>query len=90
MDGLQYFIFMSIGVALFLVIIFVLLRKYNVSNYFRIMFVGVLLISIAIIIFSFFVGGWAGIGYGFMGFSILIGTVVASVVIALIRYFGND
>ena len=51
------------------------------------MFVGLLLLSIAIIVISFIVGGWTGMGVGFIGLSILIGTIMGGSISSLISYF---
>ena len=54
------------------------------------MFVGLLLLSIAIIFISLIVGGWAGMGAGFIGLSILIGAIIGGFISSLISHFRTN
>jgi hypothetical protein len=52
--------------------------------------VGLLLFSIAIVVISFIVGGWARIGFGLIGLSILIGAIIGGLISSLISYFRTN
>lgn len=68
-----------------------LFLKIKYHNYFILAFVGLLLLSLGIICIGALIDGWNGMGYMFMGFSILIssitGTLIAVLIFSLIKYF---
>lgn len=83
MAGFEVFIFIALGVSLLMVIASVVLQKNmpeKKKHYLRFGFLGLLVISLGIFIFSFIIGGWVGIGYGFMAISILVGTLLGGLV----------
>ncbi|MFP3513895.1 YesK family protein, partial [Peribacillus sp. SIMBA_075] len=57
------------------------------GKYIGIGFSVVLMVSVAIIIISFFVGGWSGMGYGLIGISIFIGTILGGILNLVIKHF---
>jgi len=87
---MQIFIYICLGVTLLFAIASILLRRIfpeKNGKYLGIGFAGLLIISIVIIIISFFVGGWSGMGYGFIGISIFIGTILGGVLNIVIKHF---
>ncbi|WP_431030485.1 YesK family protein [Lysinibacillus sp. LZ02] len=56
-------------------------------NFIGTIFLSFLLISVAIVIISFFIGGWSGMGIGLMGLSIFIGTIIGIVLTSLLQLF---
>ena len=87
MEGFEVFIYITLGVIVLYAITSILLKRNKYDKYIGIMFVGLLLLSIAIIVISFIVGGWTGMGVGFIGLSILIGTIMGGSISSLISYF---
>ncbi|MFF0826003.1 YesK family protein [Brevibacillus sp. NPDC003359] len=89
MEGFEIFIYICLGVTLLFTIASILLRRTfpeKNSMYLGIGFAGLLIISIVIIIISFFVGGWSGMGYGLIGISILIGTLLGGIFNKVIKH----
>ncbi|QDS35022.1 YesK family protein [Brevibacillus brevis] len=89
MEGFEIFIYICLGVTLLFTIASILLRRTfpeKNSRYLGIGFAGLLIISIVIIIISFFVGGWNGMGYGLIGISILIGTILGGIFNKVIKH----
>lgn len=83
MEGFGIFIYIALGVTVLLVVASILLKKSipeKKDKYLRIGFYALLIISIGIVIISLFVGGWSGMGYGFIGASILVGTIVGGII----------
>ncbi|KZE37818.1 hypothetical protein AV656_09840 [Bhargavaea cecembensis] len=83
MEGFEVFIFIALGAALLMVIASVVLEKSvpeKKKQYLRFVFLGLLIISLGIFIFSFIIGGWEGIGFGFMAISILAGTLLGGLI----------
>ena len=90
MEGFGVFIYIALGVTVLLVIASILLKKSlpdKRDKYFSIGFSGLIIVSIGIVIISFFVGGWSGMGYGFIGVSILIGTLIGGLINSVTSYF---
>ena len=90
MEGFEFFIYITLGVIVLYVITSILLKRNKHEKYGGIIFVGLLLLSIAIIVISFIVGGWAGMGFGFIGLSILIGAIIGGFISSLISYFRTN
>ena len=90
MEGFEFFIYITFGVIVLYVITSILLKRNKYEKYIGIVFVGLLLVSIAIIIISFIVGGWAGMGFGFIGLSILIGAIIGGFISSLISYLRTN
>jgi len=89
MDGFEVFIYISLGVTILFVITSMLLKRNKYDKYISTVFAWLLLISIVIIVISLIVGGWTGMGYGFIGLSILIGTIIGGLIFSVIKYFGK-
>lgn len=90
MEGFRIFIYIALGVTVLLVIASILLKKLipeKRDKYLSISFFGLLIISIGIVSSSLFVGGWNGMGYGLIGVSILIGTIIGGLINIVISYF---
>lgn len=90
MEGFGIFIYIALGVTVLLVIASILLKKSipeKKDKYLSIGFSGLLLISIGIVIGSLFVGGWSGMGYGFIGISIFVGTIIGGLINSVTSYF---
>lgn len=90
MDGFEIFIYICLGVTLLFAIASILLRRTfpeKNGKYLSIGFDVLLMISIVIISISFFVGGWSGMGYGLIGISILIGTLLGGILNKAIKHF---
>ena len=90
MEGFEVFIYITLGVIVLYAITSILLKRNKYDKYIGIMFVGLFLLSIAIIVISFIVGGWTGMGVGFIGLSILIGTIIGGFISSLISYFRTN
>ncbi|WP_299514317.1 YesK family protein [uncultured Rummeliibacillus sp.] len=83
MEGFGIFIYIALGVTVLLVVASIFLKKSipeKKDKYLSIGFYGLVIISIGIVIISLFVGGWSGMGYGFIGASILVGTIVGGLI----------
>ncbi len=83
MAGFEVFIFIALGATLLMVIASIVLQKSmpeKKKQYLRFGFLGLLILSLGIFIFSFYIGGWQGIGYGFMAISILVGTLLGGLI----------
>ncbi|MFP3390309.1 YesK family protein [Brevibacillus sp. SIMBA_040] len=90
MEGFEIFIYMCLGVALLFAIASIIARRIfpeKNGKYIGIGFSVVLMVSVAIIIISFFVGGWSGMGYGLIGISIFIGTILGGILNLVIKHF---
>lgn len=90
MEDFGVFIYIALGVTVLLVAASILLKKSNPEKkdkYLNIAFYGLLIISIGIVIISLFVGGWSGMGYGLIGASILVGTLVGGIINSVTSYF---
>ena len=90
MEGFEFFIYIILGVIVLYVITSILLKRNKYDKYIGKVFVGLLLLSIAIIVISLIVGGWAGMGVGFIGLSILIGAIIGGLISSLISYFRTN
>ncbi|MEK4229341.1 YesK family protein [Solibacillus sp. FSL H8-0538] len=86
MEGFEIPIFISLIVAVFLVLILMLLERNKYGKYISRVIIGLLLFSIGTIVVSLFIGGWTGMGYGIMGLFILIGTILGSVIFGLTKW----
>ena len=83
MEGFGIFIYIALGVTVLLVVASIFLKKSipeKKDKYLSIGFYGLVIISIGIVIISLFVGGLSGMGYGFIGASILVGTIVGGLI----------
>ncbi|MBH0332443.1 hypothetical protein B5G50_08825 [Brevibacillus brevis] len=90
MEGFEIFIYICLGVTLLFAVASILLRRIfpeKNGKYLSIGFAGLLIISFVIIINGFFVGGWSGMGYGLLGISILIGTLLGGILNKVIKHF---
>ena len=90
MEGFEIFIYITLGVIVLYAITSILFKRNKYDKYISIVFVGLLLLSIAIIFISFIVGGWAGMGVGFIGLSILIGAIIGGFISSLISHFPTN
>ena len=90
MEGFEVFIYITLGVIVLYAITSILLKRNKYDKYISIVFVGLLLLSIAIIFISFIVGGWAGMGVGFIGLSIFIGAIIGGFISSLISHFRTN
>jgi asparagine N-glycosylation enzyme membrane subunit Stt3 len=90
MAGFKFFIFILLGISiLFAVASIVLKNSIQKDKYLRAGFSALIIISISIIIISLFIGGWSGMGYGFIGICIFIGTIVIGLINWLITSIRN-
>lgn len=77
--------FLTIGITIFLLFSFsIYFYKKKHLKQFIIPIAGILL-SLLLIILSFFIGAWEGMGLGFFGFAIFIGSAVTVITIAIIH-----
>ena len=90
MEGFEVFIYITLGVIVLYAITSIILKRNKYDKYIGIVFVGLLLLSIAIIFISLIVGGWAGMGAGFIGLSILIGAIIGGFISSLISRFRTN
>ena len=90
MEGFEVFIYITLGVIVLYAITSILLKRNKYDKYISIVFVGLLLLSIAIIFISLIVGGWSGMGVGFIGLSILIGAIIGGFISSLISHFRTN
>ena len=89
-EGFGFFIYIALGVTVLLVVASILLKKSipeKKDKYLSIGFYGLLIISIGIVVISLFLGGWRGMGYGIIGASILVGTIIGGIVNSVTGYF---
>ncbi|RCW64538.1 YesK family protein [Saliterribacillus persicus] len=86
MEGFEFFVYISLGVIVLYAITSMLLKRNKYDKYVGIVFVGLLSLSIVTIVISFIVGGWAGMGVGFIGLSILIGAIIGGLISSLISF----
>lgn len=90
MEGFEIFIYIALGVTVLLVVASMLLKRSipeKKDKYLNIGFYGLLIISLGIVISSLFVGGWSGMGYGLIGGSILVGTIIGGIINSATSYF---
>lgn len=85
MEGFDIFVYIFLGIAAASIAIGFFLRKRGYDRLVGRMFAGLFLLSISIIVISLLIGGWEGMGYGFMGMSIFLGTMIGAVVMTAIR-----
>lgn len=52
--------------------------------------IGLLLASIGVIIYSLYVGGWRGIGFGLLGMTIFIGALIGALLSIFINFVSKD
>ena len=90
MEGFEVFIYITLGVIVLYAITSIILKRNKYDKYIGIVFVGLLLLSIAIIFISLIVGGWSGMGVGFIGLSILIGAIIGGFISSLISHFRTN
>lgn len=86
MDGFEVFIGIGLVVTILFVITSMILKRKNYNKYIIKVFVGLFLVGIGIIVISLFIGGWVGMGYGFIGLSIIIGTIIGAIINLVIDY----
>jgi hypothetical protein len=90
MAGFRVFIFILLGIStLFAVASIVLKNSIRKDKYLRGGFSALIIISIAIVIISLFIGGWSGMGYGFIGVCMFIGTILNGFIYWLINSIRN-
>ncbi len=90
MEGFEIFIYIAFGATVLLVVASILLKKFipeKKDKYLSISFYGLLIISIGIVIIGLFIGGWSGMGYGLIGASILVGTIIGRIINSVTSYF---
>ncbi|KGR85069.1 YesK family protein [Lysinibacillus odysseyi] len=85
MEGFHIFLYICLGIALLSVAISVFLRRSRHERLISKMYAFLFLVSVLIILISLFIGGWEGMGYGFIGISIFLGSVIGLAVTILIR-----
>ncbi len=90
MNGFEVFVYIALGVTVLLVVASILLKKIipeKKNKYLSIGFCGLLILSVGIVISSFFIGGWIGIGYGLFGTSIFLGTIMGVITNSVLSNF---
>ncbi|QST00401.1 hypothetical protein IMZ31_02045 [Pontibacillus sp. ALD_SL1] len=73
------YLFMTAIITVSLIGISLILQK-NDSKFYYVFSPLFMLVSIVLLLISFLVGGWEGIGIGAISFSILIASVISSIV----------
>ena len=93
MEDFGFFIFLALGITILFVMASIVLKKSipeKKDKYLSVGFSTLIIISIGIVIISLFVGGWSGMGYGLIGISILIGTILGGLINSVTIFFiGN-
>lgn len=93
MEGYGFLIFLVLAVAVLLLVAGWILKKAlpleKVNQIMAVSFAALLLASIALIIISLYIGGWAGMGYGVIGMCVLIGTIIGGFLYAGFYYFSD-
>ncbi|MCA1040028.1 YesK-like family protein [Bacillus infantis] len=90
MAGFRVFIFISLGISTLLAVASIVLKNSKMKDkYLRGGFSALIIISIAIVIISLFIGGWSGMGYGFIGICMFIGTILNGFIYWLINSIRN-
>ncbi|MFF5994640.1 YesK family protein [Lysinibacillus sp. KU-BSD001] len=87
MEGFEIFIYICLVTAIAFFIVAMLLKRKKNDQFIGTIFLSFLLISVTIVIISFFIGGWSGMGIGLMGLSIFIGTIIGIVLTSLLQLF---
>ncbi len=85
MEGFNIFLYICLGIAVFSVAIGIFLRRRQHDRIIGKMFALLFLVSVSILLISLFIGGWEGMGYGFIGISIFLGSIIGLAVTVLIR-----
>lgn len=93
MEGYGFLLFLVLAVAVLVLIAGWVLKKAlppeKAGQTMAVSFAALLLASIALIIISLYIGGWAGMGYGVIGMCVLIGTIIGSFLYAGFYYFSD-
>ena len=93
LEGFGFPLFLVLIVVVFLLITGIVLKKSlpseKANKTMAVIFAALLLASIAIVIISLYIGGWAGMGYGIMGLCILVGTIIAGFLYAIMHYLSS-
>lgn len=90
MAGFRVFIIILLGISiLFAAASKILKGSVQKDKYLKAGFSALIIISIAIIIISLFIGGWSGMGYGFIGVCIFIGTILTGIINWLMNSIRN-
>jgi hypothetical protein len=85
MEGFDIFLYICLSIAAASTAIGFFLRKKRYERLVGKMFASLFLLSVSIILISLFIGGWEGMGYGFIGISIFLGSIIGLAVTVLIR-----
>ncbi|CAG9612288.1 hypothetical protein BACCIP111899_01461 [Bacillus rhizoplanae] len=89
MEKVEIFWIISIITTVVVFLISFMLRKSFPNRSFDIAF-GLIVIIICFVCFLFtlfFIGGWEGMGYGFLCFFILIGTIIGMLLHQVVKFF---
>lgn len=93
MEGYGFLLFLVIAIAIVLALSGIGLKKIlppeKADQTIAAGFAALSLASIALVIISLYVGGWAGMGYGIIGMCALIGTIIGSFLYAGFYYLSD-
>ncbi|MGF9966338.1 YesK-like family protein [Bacillus rhizoplanae] len=88
---MEFFLVSSIVTMVIVFLISFTLRKIFPNRSFDITF-GLIMIIICLVSFLFtlfFIGGWEGMGYGFLSLFILIGTIIGMLIHQIVKFFSR-
>ncbi|MFD0767876.1 YesK-like family protein [Bacillus sp. CGMCC 1.60114] len=88
---MEIFLISSIVTTVVVFLISFMLQKNFPKRSFDIIF-GLIVIIICFVCFLltlFFIGGWEGMGYGFLCFFILIGTIIGMLIHQIVKFFSR-
>lgn len=85
MEGFSIFLYICLGVMILSIVVSIILRRSQYEGLIGKMFACLFLLSVSIILISLSIGGWEGMGYGFIGISIFLGSILGLSVAVLTR-----
>lgn len=85
MESFSIFLYICLGIMVSSIAVSILLRRSQYEGLIGKMFACLFLLSVSVILISLFIGGWEGMGYGFIGLSIFLGSILGLSVTVLIR-----
>lgn len=83
MEGLGVFLSIVLGIAVLSAIAGMWLKRRQRDQLVGRMFGLLFILSLAIFLISLFIGGWEGMGYGFIAISVFVGSFIGLMVTAL-------
>lgn len=83
MEGLEIILLIALGIAALSTVAGIWLKRRRRDRLVGRMFGLLFILSLAIFLISLFIGGWEGMGYGFIAISVFVGSFIGLMVTAL-------